>query len=186
VLTFTKKRLWIVIAIALVVFFLWEALGSSNANASQLEAPQFTSKTVQIHGATVTTWTMSGLAVCPQYPGGRLAGWVIDAKGYGPWPGHPLHWTFGPWSGSFCSNGSRLWSVNWGGKPSGNAPFPGWVFVPTDTQMLFNDNVGTQRSRKWGGHAYIALGPVSQHQYPWLNVRIGLNASVVPTSFCDC
>jgi hypothetical protein len=56
----------------------------------------------------------------PRVSEGVFAGWDVHVERDTADIPHVHVWTFGPWSGSFCSNGTRTWNIDWGGQPGGN------------------------------------------------------------------
>lgn len=188
--TMTTKR-WVILALVLLfAFYVWSAAGPSEATvrASVLPAPPIThTVTRHHHGTTLTITRMTGLTICPEYPNGVWAGWLTFHRADGPWPGHTWHYTYGPWSGAFCSNNQRIWSMDWGGSPDGSANGPlSWTWHPSDTKLADNDNAGDVRWRKWRSHFSFRLFGLGRDEFPWLSVLVSTGANISMDDGCGC
>lgn len=181
--TRTKRIIWIVVGLA-ILYYLALAFTSQPSNAATLSRSQPTYR----HGIYRTT-ERSGFDLC----GHKYTHWIFTAwpeykfvQHSDTWP-HPWQYTFGPWSGSFCSNGQHIWDVDWGGEPKGSAAGGlGWVYDAGYTHIRAQNLKGASRYREWVGKFHVGIYPVLRTDYPWLRVDIGLRGYIDLSNGCGC
>ena len=184
----TKRTKVVLLIVALAVgFFLYNALFSSNTDSARAKAGSVV-RTVTREGP-LTTWTVSGSGLCPRYPNGVLAGWVLTHRQVGPAPLHPEQYRYGPWIGSYCSNSKHVWGIEWGGGAPDGDPNSMllWQWFPADSFKNHVVKQDTFASMKWTGHFGVVLGGVIRRDdYPWLFVRLSVDQNIDATHGCGC
>lgn len=157
----TKTKVVIVLAVVFLLFAYWLrlAVGAERTHVVHQRIG---------HGVTFTTYQRG---ICTS--GGNLRGWVTKISHFSPSPEQIRQWTFGPWSGSFCSTSNRITSVRWGGEPECDTnPFLAWSCHRDEIKLVDKDQTGDNQFRKWRGLFTFGLGPFRLEHQPWLRVSV--------------
>lgn len=171
-MTWRRRRVIVVVLALLAVWLVSNVFLSENSNAMQ----------------RVTTYKTTTSGLCDEHRNGVLAGWRLYHSQKAALYPHLLQYRFGPWEGSYCSNGRMLWNVRWGGHPDGYANWALlWTWDDDRTRIQDQDKTGTFRFRRWVTRMHTTCcGVIERVDHPWLEVDLGLKGEIDLSHGCGC
>jgi hypothetical protein len=174
-------RIIVVVLALVVVWLVSNVFLSAKSNAQGLTAKP----TAQ----GLTTYRIrSSTGICDEHRNGVLAGWRLYHSQRAALYPHLLQYRFGPWEGSYCSNGRLLWNVRWGGHPDGYANWALlWTWDDDRTRIQDQDKSGTFQFRRWVTRMHTTCcGLIERVDHPWLEVDLGLKGVIDLSHGCGC